>query len=827
VTRKADSQFDRQQARQLLDALFEEAPGLIELRPILPDGPASPSFHAEINSALDAAEKAVIQERNTYMGVAARCSDASGKKDNLKAVSAFWVDIDHKDVGGREALMIALETFPLPPSIIVWSGGGHHVYWLLDEPYDLTTSKHIDRCEYILKGLCDYFDGDFKTTDASRILRVPGTPNLPDAKKRTNGRVRSDCFIESIDSSRRYSINDFEEFEDRGKAISADRAESADYERKPWDGELPESVKNALESDPKLRARWEGDATGLMDDSPSEFDLSIASRLARKGISGAEIEAALRYRRDRDGCKKKTDKYFRDTVVLALGSSECATSNGGGKDKALLEELARLSPIEYDRRREEASKQLGIRVTTLDEEIKHRRPRDSAGGEGDSAAALFPNIEPWSEPVDGAELLSSIRDALKRFVAFADNGAETCALWVLAAWSVEAFFTLPFLAITSPEKRCGKTTLVEALSRLVPRSLKASNITPAALFRSIEKYRCSLLIDEADTFLDRRSKASGSDELRGILNAGHSRASALVIRTVGEDHEPVPFNVFGPKVIACIGDLPDTIEDRSITVRMSRRRREEQVKRYRMDRDHGFRDLARRCARWTADYIGALKEADPEVPDSLHDRAADNWRPLVAIANAVGGNWPKKAREAAEALSDAADEISTRELLLADIRDIFEPREWERVATDDLLSLLHSRDDRPWGEWKNGRPLTKRGLRDILRYFKITSKRERGTPRLVSSDSDYVYGYTRIDFDDAFSRYLPPLNRTNRTNAANSGTYESSEPDQETPSGPVEESPNSLKSKGVSGWSGSDPPQPSDGGALHPDLYDDYEEGVL
>ena len=70
-----------------------------------------------------------------------------------------------------------------------------------------------------------------------------------------------------------------------------------------------------------------------------------------------------------------------------------------------------------------------------------------------------------------------------------------------------------------------------------------------------------MLIDEADSFL------RNSDELRGVLNSGHTRDSAFVIRTVGEDHEPRRFSTWGAKAIALIGKLPDTLADRSIEVR--------------------------------------------------------------------------------------------------------------------------------------------------------------------------------------------------------------------------------------------------------------------
>ena len=336
----------------------------------------------------------------------------------------------------------------------------------------------------------------------------------------------------------------------------------------------------------------------------------------------------------------------REQAVGATAKRANGDGSLDGDEARLAERIVALSRHEYEKGRKGIAKEEGVTVRYLD----GLREFTSRSAEPESPS-LFPKVDPWPEPVAGAELLDLLRHSLERFVVFTEYGAATVALWVLAAWSVEAFLIAPYLAIISPEKRCGKTTLMEILGRFVPLPLKTSNITPAALFRAVEKFRCSLLIDEADSFLDRKSKASGRDELRGILNAGHSRASAYVIRTVGEDHEPVVFNVFGPKAIACIGQLPDTIEDRSIVIRLRRRGAGEKVERHRIDRGYEFAGLARKCARWAQDHVEALRAADPETPAALHDRAADNWRPLLAVANSAGGAWLWLAVAAAKGLT--------------------------------------------------------------------------------------------------------------------------------------------------------------------------------
>jgi putative DNA primase/helicase len=315
----------------------------------------------------------------------------------------------------------------------------------------------------------------------------------------------------------------------------------------------------------------------------------------------------------------------------------------------------------------------------------------------------------------------------------------------LHCYTIDAAFITPILLITSPVKRCGKTTLLELLGALVPKLLLASSITPAALFRSIEKYSPTLLVDEADTFL------ANNDELRGVINAGHTRGTAKVIRSAGDKHEPRVFSTWCPKAIALIGRLRDTLEDRSIIIEMRRRAPNEKVERLRRDRIHQeLNPIRRRAARWATDYLEQIREADPDVPDSLHDRAQDNWRSLFAIADVAGGEWPDRARQVAVALSGPADENDNapRVQLLLDLRQLFEKRQVDRLPSEDVVAALVKMEDRPWPEWKQGKPLSKRQLASLLKPFRVR-------PKVLRTNGGTFRGYELNDFQDAFARYLP------------------------------------------------------------------------
>lgn len=405
--------------------------------------------------------------------------------------------------------------------------------------------------------------------------------------------------------------------------------------------------------------------------------------------------------------------------------------------------LAALDAAEYEQCRKDMAKRLNVRVGYLDQEVS--RERKGKGNGKTESESYFQEIEPWPEPVDGGDLLDRLCDAFRRFLALRHGADRALSLWALFTHVHDGAAISPLLAVCSPEPRCGKTTTLFVLKRLVPRALSTASMSPASLFRSIDMWAPTLLVDEADTFL------RDNDDLRGILNAGHTKDAAGVIRTVGDDHEPKVFNVWAPKAIALIGTLHPTLADRSILVSMRRKSRAEHVERFRIDRENGLSDLARQCARWAADNMGAFQAGDPAIPLSLHDRAADNWRPLIAIADIAGGHWPETARQTAEALSaDLSDGETARAMLLRDIKAIFETRRIDTLPTQAILDELHRMDERPWPEWNRGRPISARGLAKQLQPFGIAPSSIRVSGELTQK------GYRLASFADAFIRYISP-----------------------------------------------------------------------
>ena len=455
------------------------------------------------------------------------------------------------------------------------------------------------------------------------------------------------------------------------------------------------------------------------------------------------------------------DDYLDPLIELAVGKFASDTT-----DDTEVKRLAGLSPVLYDRERDDAAKRLGIRAATLDKLVQAARPVDDDNKQGH--AISFPDPEPWPEPVDGAQLLDAVAEAIGAYVVMPPHCADTAALWVAHSYLLDRFLVSPRLAISSPTKQCGKTTLLDVLTRLVLRPLPTANVTAAAVFRVVEGYRPALLVDEADTFL------RDNDELRGVINSGH-RKGGSVLRTVGDDHEPRAFATYSPCAIALIGRLPDTLHDRSVVIDLKRRLPSETIKPFRSDRTEHLDVLARQAARWARDHAEEVGASDPEMPTGVFNRVADNWRGLLAIADAAGGDWPERARKALKEMKAASDDESNITMLLADIEVIF--AEKDSLPSADLVEALVEIESRPWAEFgKSRKPITQNRLARLLRPLGIV-------PDNVRVGGKVPKGYQRHQFKDAWERYLAaagafePLQRYNASAAGTSGSFQTATQD--------------------------------------------------
>jgi len=283
---------------------------------------------------------------------------------------------------------------------------------------------------------------------------------------------------------------------------------------------------------------------------------------------------------------------------------------GTRTDEDILAEVVKLDVLDYDRHRERLAGELMCRVSTLDE---LRKTASNEGVTGEAPSLFLSTPEPCSGVVNGFELLNEIVAVFNEYLVLPEGAAEVMALWVIHTYCHDAAWIDPLLAFLSPTKQCGKTTALNLLACIVDKPLPASNCTAATLFRGIQKYVPTLLLDEADTFI------KDNEEMRGVLNSGHNKSSAQILRAVpsGDDYDVKPFSTWCPKAVASIGNLPSTLMDRAIVILMQRKKRKDKVRRLRGDRAHEFEPLRQRCARWALDNLETIKATDPAVPEKL------------------------------------------------------------------------------------------------------------------------------------------------------------------------------------------------------------------
>lgn len=704
--------------------------------------------------------------------------------DSVTAINCLYAEFDVGDTHRpgvfttKDEALRHVESLQPSPCAIVDSGGGYHCYWFLAETFHITTDDDRERIAASQAGWVESVGGDPGAKDLARVLRLPGSVNTKYDPPRPVQLTHA-CW------ERSYSLEELEaSIPPRQTGATATRvAQSV-----AGDDDLLAQARSAANGE-KFRALFDHGDLSAHGDDHSAADLALCSMLAfwTKGDAAAIERLFGQSALVRDKWTQRPDYRTRTIqAVLAEPSGRPSTAVAGaeprtpppspsadydelltpltalGEDASLVEVEQRLRTVAASASGSDRLARAMLREHLIgglkrfdvvsspaklaDMSLDLASTEDHDDDRSRQGTAVFLDTpDPWEHPVTGPELMRDLVATVQRFAAIRDAEATAVALWIVHTYALSACEITPRLAITSPTKRCGKTTLRSVVGALAHRPLSASNATAAVIFRAIEAYRPTLLLDEADTFL------AGRDELRGILNAGHSRSDAHVLRCEGDDNEPRVFDVFAPVAVVMIGALPDTLADRSIEVAMERKGKGVTVDRWRGDRQAVFTPLRRRCVRWVSDHADAERELDPCVPQSLGDREADNWRALLAIADAVGGEWPERARAAALSLSGHADREDTdrRTQVLDDIRTVFDTQNKERIRSADLITTLVEMEDRQYGEWRNGKALTAHGLARTLKPFGIRPKKIR-----FADSEQPKQGYDRDMFVEAWSRYI-------------------------------------------------------------------------
>ncbi|CAM0803090.1 DUF3631 domain-containing protein [Acinetobacter baumannii] len=695
-------------------------------------------------------------------------TDLKGRKsDNIIRVRALCADFDAPDSHRVEWLL----SLSLPPNMIIESSPGkHHAYWVFNVgEISLTEFRPLQQRIAMVLG------SDEKICDLSRVLRVAGFWHQKGEPFLTNICHIGDYYTTD-------QIKDFVWSLKSGSHSELDSHFQTSSEMLKL-GDMPPHIKQAKH----ITTLWNTVAP-LYSTNIEEIEEVLSFIPGDDRKIWVDVGIALRNSNFENAydiwCRwsAKSDKYdtyeqqknwdtFEGYNRVTLGKIYHLAAKHGYKRSSVdsltcgqnsvladvldtpevpaaldihtvigeIKKLAELTMIEYELKREGEAKRLGLRASKLDEFVKLYRRTDVKD-------VFFEEVSMWHEVVDGTVLLEEIENTIKKFIISEPHIATAAALWIVFTWCIDVMKIAPIACITAPEKRCGKTQLLHLIGRLVKRPQTVVSITTSALFRMISEYTPTLLIDEADTFI------KDNEELRGILNGGHDRQSSYVYRTVGDEHKVGRFNVWGAKAISGIGHLPDTLRDRSILLELRRKKKTEVVERLRRAPEESFSVLRQKLCRWAEDNMDVLKNSQTSLPDELNDRAQDNWEPLLAIADCVGGNWGEKARQCALIMNSTdQDPQSVGESLLTDIKKVFDQRNVDQLSTDELIKGLCEDEASRWRTFDYGKAISPRQLANRLRTFRIKPCTVRAKS---TTGKDTCKGYALKDFKDAFSSYL-------------------------------------------------------------------------
>ena len=439
------------------------------------------------------------------------------------------------------------------------------------------------------------------------------------------------------------------------------------------------------------------------------------------------------------------DKLLDET----LGQLHGASSNPEVEDalKAFAQGAVRFTPLQRALARTGAIRGLDdMKVKgaarLLDAALATYAQTNGAHNTNAGQAVAFADPEPWSDSVDGAVLLDTLQAFFRRFLILPTGAADVLATFALVTHAADAFRTVPYVALESPTPECGKTRVLEILALLSARPWFTLMPSTAVLFRVLEQFHPTMLLDECQAV---RGRGEAAENVRDLLLAGYKRG-AKVPRCVGDQHEVRFFDVFGPKVFALIGELPGALASRCIRIGMQRRRPQESVDSL-LGVESAALALARKARRWANDHREGLQQATPPFPGFLRDRLAEIWQPLLTVGMVAGGGWDTRLMKAARALAGGREDDDVRTLLLADIRTVFAEHVGERISSAELVADLTAMEGRPWADWK-GRELTPNALARLLKPLQIA-------PKKLWIDAKSVNGYETEAFADAWARYTP------------------------------------------------------------------------
>jgi len=348
-------------------------------------------------------------------------------------------------------------------------------------------------------------------------------------------------------------------------------------------------------------------------------------------------------------------------------------------------------------------------------------------------------------PDNIASTVNFIAEELQRHIIFENKTHRfAISLWIAGTYLMDNWGLYPKLYINSPERECGKTSLLCIIEAFACNARMAASITPSAFYRIIESEGPTLLIDEADRTL------RGNEELNGIINAGHTKRTAIKILsepTHDGKWKSVEMSLWAPQAFAGIGTQADTLLSRSIKIKMRRKMVSEAIDTIPIDYFEQHQGL-RHCMKSWSDKAGkSISELTVSIPKTASDRAIDNWRPMFQIANTLMGEWPERVLTAfteMEVNDKESNPLSEGTELLTDIQSLIEKNKSNEIPAAELLSYLVMKQDSEWFQHNRGKPITQKWLSRMLQGYGVYTERRR-----------HANVYEVENLQEAFTRYLP------------------------------------------------------------------------
>ncbi len=690
-------------------------------------------------------------------------SNENGQKSNIQGSGVFLLDFDKGDI--KDNVAKTIDFLGLPNAIIASGGGVEsfpsvHLYYKFDRHL---VGEDFKKLMFYRKEISKVLSADTQFGVYTQNIRVVGTANI-----KYDHTPICTPIIDPISQD----IRKFEDF-----CVAADKFLERTFKKVEKNNVKPNVSSSIKESEvdhiikcfdiaaAKEYCDWYKFGAGLHDWDNGELGLSkfitFSEKDARYNVEPKFNEQAVRdqwikYRNNLPEGEKVTMN-----TIKALFRRQ--TDN-------FLDSILELPIYEQQSKAKYAEIKERLGVTTnkiVDEVLKNRRIVKEINDESKKIISLTDEV--YKGEVDAVNLLNEIHDNLNKYLTLPPHAATVMTVWVLYSYLIDVIYVMPYLCINAPEKQCGKSLVLEVLSKLAKKSYITTKISAATLYRFMEQYKPTLLIDEADTFI------KSDPDMQNALNAGYIRGNCALKTSSDKDHKIEKFDASGAKVITAINAinvLPDTVIDRSIIIKLKKKTEDEKTVRYRRQAiNNPNHPIYKSFAIIRSKLLKLAEDIKERVEDKfldvnffntfdvygVSDRMKDNWEPLLVIASIIGGDWYTNSLK-------AFDEISKIEIpqetihsnLLCDIYKLVKGKLSDKVniSTKDLIKeLCESLPDSNWNDFKFGKPLNEKDLNRLLGFYELKSR------KIHNKCSKDFRGFYFKDFEDCFNRYCSRITK--------------------------------------------------------------------